>query len=204
MTELNLTPGRRETDWIINVASSDASGGIDLKSAIPDYRYGIKTLDITPNEGNKWFKIMDGENVLVGPVGMPQNVTYHLDLKSPVYGTAGNALILKTESAYWIHLIVQGTTGPPIPSKPTNPSPANEETGVLTSATLTWESVYESVNYKVYFGTSESGMTMVSDQSELEYDPSLSVNTTYYWRIDEYLDGNTATGDVWTFTTGGT
>jgi len=36
ITELNLTPSRKEVQWALNVITSDASGGIDLKPAVPD------------------------------------------------------------------------------------------------------------------------------------------------------------------------
>ena len=196
ITEMNLTPAMRESDWILNVIETDASAGIDLRAAIPDYRYGIKSITIFSDTTDKWIKILDGSDNLIGPIGAP----YEIRFQSAVYGTSGNALVLKTQEAFGVHLIVQGTTGPPIPSKPFNPSPADEATGVSTSATLTWESIFQSVDYKVYFGTASDPL-LVSEQSELTYDPSLVATTTYYWRIDETLGGNEVRGDVWTFST---
>lgn len=122
VTELNLTPGRQEFDWKVNVTESAASGGIDLRPAAPETRYGFKAITVTPNMANKWFQIMDGENLLIGPVGMPQNVTYKLSLESPIYGTIGNALVLQTEEDFWIHLVIEGVTCPPQPSVSASPS----------------------------------------------------------------------------------
>lgn len=200
ITQLNLTPGRRESDWILNVLETNASGGIDLKAAIPDYRYGVNSLTVTMSVSGKWFKILDGNTTLIGPVTSVQYVPYHLDFSSTVYATAGNALVLKTEEAFPIHCVIEGKTGPPIPSKSFNPSPADGATGVSTSTDLAWDSIYQSVNYKVYFGTTE--LSLVSEQSEKTYTPSLEANTNYMWRIDETLNGNEAKGDVWTFITG--
>ena len=200
ITELNLTPGRREKDWILNGVVTDASGGIDLREAIPDYRYGIKKLTITPNVEGKWVKILDGDDTIIGPIASLAYVPYQVEFNSVVYGEAGNALILKTQEAFPVHVLIEGKTSPPIPSKPFNPSPANGETSVSTDTELSWESVYQSVNYRVFFGT-DNNPDLVSTQSENTYSPSLLENTTYYWRINEFLNGNTVVGDTWTFST---
>jgi hypothetical protein len=59
-----------------------------------------------------------------------------------------------------------------------------------------------SVSHDVYFGTTNPP-PFIGNQSPATYNPgTLSIDTTYYWRIDE-IDGssNTHTGTVWSFST---
>ena len=173
-----------------------------IKEAIEDYRYGISKIIIVSTEDKKWIKILDGDNDFLGPFILGKYIPLVLDFGTTVYATTGNALTLIGESDFDMYVMVQGKTGPPIPMPATNPSPSNGATEVSTSVVLSWDTVYESVNYRVYFGTSSGSLDMVSEQTAKTYAPVLSSNTTYYWRIDEYLDGNTAIGETWTFTTG--
>jgi len=83
----------------------------------------------------------------------------------------------------------------------TNPSPANNATGVATDAILSWTASDYAVSHDVYFGTSSPGIFQ-TNTTETTFDPCvLNPNTAYYWRIDEVTDSNTITGDVWNFTT---
>ena len=200
MNELNLTPGRRESDWILNVPVTDASSGIVLKEAKDDYRYGITKLTITTTEDEKTVSIKDGSDDFIGPLKLGKYNPIYLDCGTTVYGTVGNPLILKTEEEFELYVLVQGKTGPPIPSKPFNPTPSDGAVEVSTDTDLSWESQFKSVNYNVYFGT-DSDPELVSTQIENSYSPTLSSETTYYWRVEEYLNGNKVMGDLWTFTT---
>ena len=200
MNELNLTPGRREKDWILNVPVTDASEGIVLKEAISDYRYGITKIVVTTTVNNKWIKLKDGDDDLIGPFSLGKDNPLYLEFDTAVYCTIGNALVLQSENDFEFYVLIHGKTGPPIPSKSFNPSPADGATDVSTDAELSWESECESVNYRVFFGT-DSNPPLVSTQSEMSYSPSLSADTTYYWRINEFLNGNTVVGDTWTFST---
>ncbi|MGA8848313.1 MAG: peptidoglycan DD-metalloendopeptidase family protein [Dehalococcoidia bacterium] len=100
------------------------------------------------------------------------------------------------------------------PNTPSNPSPANNATGVDINAYLSWSGgdpdVGDTVTYDFYFGTSETPPLVETigpypaAQSSITYDPgALSYNTTYYWQIvarDNH--GVTTEGSVWNFTTG--
>lgn len=200
-TELNLTPGRRETDWVLNGFETEASTEITLKEAVPDYRYGIKSVTFCSAVSGKWIKLKNGNETLIGPFALNAFEPFIINFESSVYCDKGNALNLITEEDFGIWLCISGSTGPPIPAKTYNPSPADEEANVSTTADLTWESDNVSVTYNVYLGQNAQSMSLVSEQSELEYSPSLDEYRIYYWRVDEVLGSNTATGDTWTFST---
>ncbi len=92
--------------------------------------------------------------------------------------------------------------------KASNPSPADEATGVAVDADLSWTAGIDAVSHDVYFGTNPDPgpEEFKGNQTETSYDPpgTLAPSTTYYWRIDEFVDGTTThTGDVWSFTTEG-
>lgn len=108
-----------------------------------------------------------------------------------------------------------------------DPTPADNTIGVSPNATLSWYTALdptdlESVNaavtkHYVYLKegdpnfAGESPVATVSaayaGEPTASYTPSLDVDKTYYWRVDESVnnsgpaDPNTITGDVWTFGT---
>jgi HKD family nuclease len=100
------------------------------------------------------------------------------------------------------------------PSKPTYKSPANGATGQSTSMSLTWYGGPWAAIYDVYFGTSPTppllagNLNLGPSTSSTTYQkyqlPTLTAGTTYYWQIvSKTMAGLTATGPVWSFTTGG-
>jgi hypothetical protein len=57
--------------------------------------------------------------------------------------------------------------------------------------------------YNVYFGYASGSLELVSagqSDTNLQVPFSLDYDTEYQWRVDA-VDGETTTGDVWTFTT---
>ncbi|MHC4620738.1 MAG: LamG domain-containing protein, partial [Planctomycetota bacterium] len=89
-----------------------------------------------------------------------------------------------------------------------NPCPAHSQTRVLVDANLSWTPGCTADSHNVYFGTdyndvkNGTGGTSKGNQSldANEYDPNgLGYLTVYYWRIDEVDDGNTFTGEIWSF-----
>lgn len=209
ITELDIVQGQKEDDWLLNITASDASGGIDIRVAAEDYRHGIKSFVITAlSEGTEWIEFLDGENVMIGPFILASGVPWAHTFIRAIYGTRGNALVLKTQSAFGLHCIVGGDTGT-APGPASNPMPADTATGISTTANLTWTSSAQATLHGVYFGTVEADVTNASTSSDeymgsqpsTTYDPTLSAATTYYWRIDED-DGQTITkGSTWSFTT---
>jgi hypothetical protein len=96
-----------------------------------------------------------------------------------------------------------------------DPNPADGATGVSPSAKLTWTPGANAIAHNVHFGVSEAlvaqgeGGTFKGKQVAPSYDPgTLSLGTTYYWRIDEVViarppSSGVIRGPVWRFTTSG-
>jgi hypothetical protein len=104
--------------------------------------------------------------------------------------------------------IVFAQKGNQPPNQPTNPSPADHATEVLTNAGLTWiggdPNAGDSVTYDVYFDIADATTLVTSDQSSTTYSPPgvLNCSTTYYWKVvAEDNHGATTPGPVWDFTT---
>jgi hypothetical protein len=95
------------------------------------------------------------------------------------------------------------------------PNPADGAVDVKTSPILTWVAGGVATSHEVYFGTDEAAVANATKTSpehkgsralgDESYEPGLlSLNTTYYWRIDEVNDPNPDSpwiGKVWSFTT---
>ncbi len=107
----------------------------------------------------------------------------------------------------WKGLVWNFATGNPL--KASNPNPANMATGVTPDADLSWTAGQGATSHDVYLGTDSSAVFNAThsssefkgNQASTTYDPGTMINsTTYYWRIDEIVGGNTYKGDVWSFT----
>ena len=89
-----------------------------------------------------------------------------------------------------------------------NPNPADDATGIVTDANLSWKPGDEAALHKVYFGSEPSALPLVATQpvGQDSYDPpgDLILSTTYYWRIDEVNDAGPPPGNwpgvLWSFT----
>ncbi len=90
------------------------------------------------------------------------------------------------------------------------PIPADGAKWVDTEADLSWTAGATGIRRDVYFGTNQTavangtGGTLKSPQQTTKtYEPgTLALDTTYYWRIDEYDSGGTKyPGTVWSFAT---
>lgn len=96
---------------------------------------------------------------------------------------------------------------PPLAS----PSPADWAGNVPPSTDLSWVTYKPGSQYDVYLGTDATAVATATTnsavylgrQSALTVDPGLlAAARTYYWRVDVVLtNGETATGNVWRFTT---
>jgi len=88
------------------------------------------------------------------------------------------------------------------PTAATDPIPADGEIDVATSADLTWTAGTGALTHDIYLGTTNPP-DFVTNHPTTTYTPTqLMPGTTYYWRIDEVNPVGTATGQVWSFTTG--
>lgn len=95
---------------------------------------------------------------------------------------------------------------PPVPGKPINPIPSNEDTDIkLSWPTLVWESGGNTDTFTVYTGLeSDSLNEFQSGLDVLEIDMPieglLDYYTKYYWRVDATNEYDTTIGDEWYFT----
>ena len=96
------------------------------------------------------------------------------------------------------------------------PNPANGAVGVKPTVVLSWDAGAVAASHDVYFGADVDAVKNATNTSpeykgnhalgDERYDPGkLSLNTTYYWRIDEVNGVNPDSPwicNVWSFSTG--
>jgi hypothetical protein len=86
-------------------------------------------------------------------------------------------------------------------------APVDGATDVATDAALTWQSVVDpdgdEVSYEVLLGTEETPVTtVITDQAETTFAPTLSANTNYFWKVIAKDDkGGVSESAIWNFTT---
>jgi hypothetical protein len=102
---------------------------------------------------------------------------------------------------------LQFTTGPEPPPTPTLLDPPDGAIDVQTKPTLTWNSADRADSYALTIATDIGFTSVVAVDSGLvgtSYmpDPALTVNTTYYWRVNATNAGGTSSwSSTWSFTT---
>ena len=88
------------------------------------------------------------------------------------------------------------------PDKVSIVSPADSSTNIQLDAVITWSKPVKAQWYNVYFDTVNPPVTKVSDgQLARTYVPELSLDGTYYYRIDAGNSIGVTAGDVITFST---
>jgi thiol-disulfide isomerase/thioredoxin len=97
------------------------------------------------------------------------------------------------------------TRGNEPPYEPSNPDPADGQTGVAKNPVLDWDGGDpdgDITYYDVYFGTDSNPPLVSEHQSQSDYEPGeLAWETTYYWKIvSEDTFGETTEGPIWSFT----
>lgn len=90
---------------------------------------------------------------------------------------------------------------PQLPSKASNPNPADTATGISINTDLSWSG--DGSSYNVYFGTANPPPFLATENTEATEIPTLNYETVYYWRIDSVNQDGTTAGDIWSFTTVG-
>src|SRR4029079_3341021 len=122
------------------------------------------------------------------PPTMTPNTTYfwRIDEKNAAGTTTGTVVSFTTL---------------PLPGAANAPSPANGATGVGITASLSWTAGSNATSHDVGFGTTNPP-AFIQNQAGTSYTPpTMTPNTTYFWRIDEKNSSGTTTGTVWSFTT---
>ncbi len=89
-----------------------------------------------------------------------------------------------------------------VPVQAFAPQPTDQAMAVSVDTTLQWRPGREAESHKVQLGTDRNALNLAGTTAEHGYTPaSLSLATTYYWRIDEVGGAGPYEGDVWSFTT---
>ena len=93
-----------------------------------------------------------------------------------------------------------------LPSKPINPTPGDEGTGIsLSATTVTWEDGGGADTYDIYYGTLSGFLTLVAEGVS-DFEIALVAGNfdhygeIYYWRVDAVNAAGTTQGDEWYFT----
>ncbi len=120
----------------------------------------------------------------------------------------------------WIDPFGERTIIPPghlqLPLRANRPKPNSGQVDVSHTAVLTWSPGYKAAAHDVYFGSDPNAVAAADtgspeyvgsrDLGAESYEPGeLEWNTTYYWRVDEVNDTESASpwiGRLWSFTTG--
>jgi hypothetical protein len=89
------------------------------------------------------------------------------------------------------------------PGTPVSESPLNTSTDIYFEADLNWGDCINASYYEVYFGTNPSPSALNGSPNASAWAlPTLSANTTYYWKVVAVNSSTCNTsGPVWSFTT---
>lgn len=91
---------------------------------------------------------------------------------------------------------------PPQFTAASGPTPTNGAVNVSTSPLLTWVVGRNAIAHRIYFDTNSNPAFLWQQTNDVFVASHLTVNTTYYWRVDEVTASGTVTGPVWSFTVG--
>jgi len=198
ITNLKLSSSVTDSIWIRNIVDDNATDGVGIVPAIEHYTHSVKSIIITTSVPDKWIKILDGDNILIGPVSLSKYVPLEIVFAEPVLCTVGNPIVLQTEAESDVHIILTGRTLPPPLESPTNPTPEDGATGVSLSPTVSWDSTITVLSSSVYLDDKLNGQT---DDGTYIFS-NLKPETTYTWFVVDTDGNDSQSGDLWTFTTG--
>jgi len=205
--EGNNTPNQTDKSMSISLTISGLSAGRHTVQAYHNGVNGYKNIapiDVYVNGTLVENDIIQSENVTsIDKAGLSYitidveegkdvTITYSSDPKEgTTYGSSLvyiNGLILDKASS-----VLQANTPYPV----TGDYHADADNGSLT---LTWNPATGATSRNIYFGTDPDNLTKVATISETSYTVNgLSNLNTYYWRVDEIVNGTATAGEVWTF-----
>ena len=183
-----LTAGEVNT---VSVADVDSDNTLDVIAGSDDQNVYV----IKGDEGSLTWSYSTADDVMhiqLGDIsgdGLP-------NIACVTFGFDGVAYAFKSFS-------------PPVnypPYTPSNPTPSDGESYVDPDADLSWSggdpNPGDTVTYDIYFGTISPPPKIVSNQTDLTYEPgTMNLNTQYYWQIIAWDDQNlSAAGPIWDFT----
>ncbi len=199
--------------WSFSIPSKSAYGPIpaDGTELVPMNA----TLTWTPGFGAKLHTVYFGEdfdtvnNAAGGPlVGIASHTPENLKLAKTYYWRVDEFDGAATYKGDVWSFTTEGAV--------IGPNPADGAVDVSPTKTLTWTAGAVAASHEVYFGLDADAVKNATKSSpeykggknlgEESYDPGiLTLNTAYYWRIDEVNGASTDSpwaGNVWSFSTG--
>lgn len=112
----------------------------------------------------------------------------------------GDGVVDGKDVGIFIENWLTATVIPPLPEMAGNPDPFDGAIDVNIIPTLSWTPSSGAESHDVYIGTSNL-MFFLSNQIHTTFNPgSLTLGTTFYWRIDEINSWGKTKGTVWSFT----
>lgn len=117
--------------------------------------------------------------------------------------TAGTTNIGASYTGIIAPSVTVTVSAPPValPGVPSSPSPNTGGIGVSTTPTLTWSSL-GATSYSVQFGTTNPPTAVFSGLASPSFTPTtLTLSSTYYWRVTAINSSGSTVGPVWSFTT---
>ncbi|HEC86513.1 MAG TPA: hypothetical protein ENI49_01385 [Thermoplasmatales archaeon] len=132
--------------------------------------------------------------------------TFTVTVDGKDYLAPETVTLLQDVYVYHINLTVDIPSANHPPSKPSNPSPADESIDVSVNIDISWycsDPDGDPLTFDVYFGTDSNPPKVSSNQTSLSYSPdNMQYLTTYYWKIVVWDDrGAKNESDLWNFTT---
>lgn len=173
-------------DGTINIGSGglkkiSASIIIDISDTGVIYLDGDETADVQ--------SYVDDGYIILNGAATPLDIEVSYDINT-------DKTVVRKATEEWKH-------------KAKNPEPGSTSEDVSPDVVLNWEEGQDSTSTDLYLGTSLDDVNyvtatpLVSGVTGTSYDSTTDylLDTTYYWRVDEYDGSTTWQGPVWTFTT---
>jgi hypothetical protein len=173
---------------------NNGATGVDPNATLTWTASGATSYDVSFGTSNPPPLVASGTSAASYPPGtMSNGATYFWQV------TAHNASG-STTGAVWT--FTTAAAAPPPPTTPASPNPGPGSAGVGTSPLLAWSSS-SATSYDVSFGASNPPPAVATGQTSASYSPAaLTAGTTYFWQIVAHNASGSATGSVWSFTTG--
>ena len=160
--------------------------------------------EATPDDSNVFLGNIPGNSFAIGsegnpyPEGLVRGTTYYWRVDGVNNGNSDSP---------WKGNVWRFTVAPIASS---NPGPVDSSLFADPEPLLVWDPGAYSIEHHVYFGgnyddvAAGTGGTDKGTTTEPNFAPgTLDLETTYYWRVDEFDGTDTIVGNVWSFTTTG-